>query len=85
MRPTGPQSRGITDLRRYLYGITDEIRASLRTALLETTLDDLERARKRCLELMDGKAAVSVLSSSGAAKKSGLKFRTRKLPFSTRG
>ena len=85
VRPTGPQSRGITDLRRYLYGITDEIRASLRTALLETTLDDLERARKRCLELMDGNSAVSVLSSSGAAKKSGLKFRARKLPFSTRG
>ncbi len=85
VRPTGPQSRGITDLRRYLYGITDEIRAALRSALLETTVDDLERARKRCLELMDGESAVSVLSSSGAVKKSRLKFRTRRLPFSTRG
>ncbi len=84
VRPTGPQSRGLVDLRRYLYGIPDDLRKRLKDAMLTSTLSDLERAREKLLSLMEGDTAVTVLSSTRNAKKSREKFRLIKLPFSNR-
>ncbi len=81
VKPTGPQSKGLTDLRRFLYGITDEMRWEMRDALLKTTIDDLERARKRALSLMEN-GNVTVLCSAKALGKAGKKFNKIKLPFS---
>lgn len=84
LRPTGPQSRGIVDLRRYLYGITDDFRLRLRDAMLAVRADDLERARGRILALMDNESAVTVISSSKSARGSREKFRIIKLPFNNK-
>lgn len=84
LRPTGPQSRGIVDLRRYLYGITDELRERLRDALLSVSVEELEKARERILSLMDEGAAVTVISSSKSARSSREKFRIIKLPFNNK-
>ena len=84
VRPTGPQSRGLVDLRRYLYGIPDDLRKRLKDAMLTSTLSDLEKARELLLSLMEGDTAVTVLSSTRNAKKSREKFRLIKLPFSNR-
>ncbi len=84
LRPTGPQSRGIVDLRRYLYGITDDLRLRLRDAMLSVRTDDLERARGRVLALMDEGSAVTVISSSKSARESSEKFRIIKLPFNNK-
>ena len=84
VRPTGPQSRGLVDLRRYLYGIPDDLRKRLKDAMLASSLSDLERARVKLLELMEGETAVTVLSSTRNVKKSREKFRIIKLPFTNR-
>ncbi len=84
LRPTGPQSRGIVDLRRYLYGITDDLRLRLRDALFAVSTDDLERARKRILSLMEEDSAVTVITSSRSARASREKFRIIKLPFNNK-
>lgn len=82
VRPTGPQSRGLVDLRRYLYEIPDEMRKRLKDAMLSSSLEDLEKAREKLLSLMAGEAALTVLSSTRSAKKSREKFTLIKLPFS---
>lgn len=83
VKPTGPQSRGILDLRRYLYGVDDELRWKLRDEMLNVTLDDLEKVRMKCLELMEEKSSVTVITGRRLLKKSGKDFREIKLPFTT--
>lgn len=84
IRPTGPQSRGIVDLRRFLYGISDDLRLRLRDAMLKVGVTDLERARKRILSLMKEDEAVTVITSSRSARESSEKFRIIKLPFNNK-
>ncbi len=82
IKPTGPQSRGIVDLRRYLYGITDEMRWTLKDNLLATTVMDAEKARGELLSLMRKNAKVAAVTSTKALKGSGRKWERIKLPFS---
>ncbi len=83
VKPTGPQSRGLVDLRRYLYSISDDLRWTLRDAMLSVTLPQLEKARAEILSLIEKRSAVSVITSPGSLKKSSLKAEKIKLPFST--
>lgn len=83
VKPTGPQSRGLTDLRRYLYGITDTMRWGMRDGLLAVTTEDLERVREEAIRLMDG-GNLTVISSARTLSDSKRKFRKIKLPFTNK-
>ncbi len=81
VKPTGPQSRGIIDLRRYLYGVDDDLRWRLRDEMLQVSLDDLYKARDICLQLMKEKNSITVITSHRLLKKSKFDFKEIKLPF----
>ncbi len=83
VKPTGPQSRALVDLRRYLYGVTDDLRERMKNAMLDTTLSDLEEAREKCLTLME-KSTTVILTSTSSVSESRRKFRVVKLPFSNK-
>ena len=82
IKPSGPQSRGIVDLRRYLYGVTDEMRWKLKDNLLATTVNDAEKARLELLSLMKKNCRIAAVTSIKALKGSGRKWERIKLPFS---
>ncbi len=82
LRPAGPQSRGLVDLRRYLYGVTDEIRWKLRDNLLSVTLSDVEKARGELLSLMKKGGRVAAVASPKVINESGRRWERIKLPFS---
>lgn len=83
VKPVGPQSRGLVDLRRYLYGISDTLRWKLRDDMLSVTIEDLEEARCQILSLIKKRHAVCTVTSGKALKSSSLELTKIKLPFST--
>ncbi len=83
VKPAGPQSMGLTDLRRYLYGITDAMRWDMRDGMLSVTTEDLEKVREDALRLME-KGNLTVISSARTVRESSREFRKIKLPFTNK-
>lgn len=82
LRPMGPQSKGILDMRRYLYSVTDEIRRQLKESQLSLTEEDIEKAKAPLLSLI-GEGSITVLGGQKMLSESGLPLSVSSLPFAT--
>ena len=80
VRPMGPQSKGLLDMRRYLYGVTDALRAEMKRGQLALETVDVEKVRNDMLSRMK-EGYLTVLASASALKQSGLPLTIRPLPF----
>ena len=78
--PMGPQSKGLLDVRRYLYSVTDDLRRYLKESQLSLEKEDLEKAKEPLLAMMKERS-VTVLSSASALSSSSLDLEIRSLPF----
>ncbi len=81
IRPMSPNERGVLAFRRWLYGITDEVRIARREQTLETTVEDVRREAQRLSEQFhQGSAAVlggrDLLKRSGKGMDDLLSFQT---------
>ena len=79
-RPTGPQSKGILDLRRYIYGISDELRQRMKDNQLKMTKEDIigiKRATEKAME----NGCITVLGGKKALENSNLSLEIKALPF----
>ncbi|MBQ0071193.1 MAG: insulinase family protein [Spirochaetales bacterium] len=81
VKPVGPQAKGLVDLRRYIYGVTDELRARLKDSQLAVTVEDLERVRKKTAGRLDKENTLAVFADAKALKASKLKLKVKTLPF----
>ncbi len=79
LRPMAPAVKSMVGFRRYLYGITPEMRAVNRQALLEVTSDELEEARKRMASCLSEGSAAS-LSAASLPWEERLECEVRALP-----
>ena len=79
-RPMGPQSKGLLDLRRYIYNISDELRRTLKESQLVLTKDEVEGIKKTFLETME-EGCITVLAGRKALENSGLSLEIKALPF----
>ena len=79
-RPMGPQSKGILDLRRYIYGISDELRQRMKDNQLKMTKEDIigiKRATEKAME----NGCITVLGGKKALESSNLSLEIKALPF----
>ena len=79
-RPMGPQSKGILDLRRYIYGISDELRQRMKDNQLKMTKEDIigiKRATEKAME----NGCITVLGGKKALENSNLSLEIKALPF----
>lgn len=81
VRPVGPQSKGIVDLRRYLYEITDSLRRDIKESMLSVSLSDMEKAKSTLIEQLKNDNSITALTSSKMVKKSKNNFEVIPLPF----
>ena len=81
VRPVGPQSKGIVDLRRYLYEITDNLRRDIKESMLSVSLSDMEKAKSTLIEQLKNDNSITALTSSKMVKKSKNNFEVISLPF----
>ena len=81
VKPMGPSSRSILDLRRVLYKITDDLRYRQKRAMLELTLEDVEGAREGLLERICGERSIAVLTDARLAEESAEGFALTSLPM----
>jgi len=81
VRPVGPQSKGIVDLRRYLYEITDNLRRDIKESMLSVSLSDMEKAKSTLIEQLKNDNSITALTSSKMVKKSKNNFEVIPLPF----
>ena len=79
-RPMGPQSKGILDLRRYIYNISDELRRTLKESQLVLTKEEIESI-KEMMERRMKDGFITVIASKKALENSGLDLEIRPLPF----
>ena len=79
-RPMGPQSKGLLDLRRYIYNISDELRRTLKESQLVLTKEEVEGIKKTFLETME-EGCITVLAGRKALENSGLSLEIKALPF----
>ena len=79
-RPMGPQSKGLLDLRRYIYNISDELRRTLKESQLVLTKEEVESIKGTMLKAMEG-GSITVLAGRKALENSGLSLEIKALPF----
>ena len=79
-RPMGPQSKGLLDLRRYIYNISDELRRTLKESQLVLTKEEVESIKETMLKTMEG-GSITVLAGRKALENSGLSLEIKALPF----
>lgn len=79
-KPMGPQSKGLLDLRRYIYSISDELRRTLKESQLALTLEDVISVKEEMKKTME-KGFVTVLAGKKALEKSSLELEIKALPF----
>lgn len=80
LKPIGPKSMGLIDLRRYIYGITDEKRKALKDAILSVKLEDIEKAKEDLLERM-AKSLIVTIADKSLINSSKLEFEKKTLSF----
>ena len=76
----GPQSKGLLDLRRYIYNISDELRRTLKESQLVLTKEEVESIKGTMLKAMEG-GSITVLAGRKALENSGLSLEIKALPF----
>ena len=76
----GPQSKGILDLRRYIYNISDELRKKLKESQLVLTKEEIERIKPMMEKSME-EGSITVLASKKALENSELSLEIKALPF----
>lgn len=81
IRPMGPQSKGILDLRRYLYMITDEERQRIKENLLSVENSDMERVREKLIKRIEDEGYVTTICGRKLVSTSSLDFVLNELPF----
>lgn len=79
-KPMGPQSKGILDLRRYIYNISDELRKKLKESQLVLTKEEIERIKPMMEKSME-EGSITVLASKKALENSELSLEIKALPF----
>lgn len=79
-RPMGPQSKGLLDLRRYIYNISDELRRTLKESQLVLTKEEVESIKETMLKTIEG-GSITVLAGRKALENSGLSLEIKALPF----
>ncbi len=81
VKPIGPSSKAILDLRRYLYKISDELRKCQKEAMLALTIEDVEKARDILIERVADNPAIFVLTDAKLAADSRYDFEVKSLPI----
>ncbi len=81
VKPSGPGAKAMIDFRRFLYGITDELRHKRKDSMLSLTLEDLEKSRSTLLSRLEGEVSITVLADLKSLDKSTYDFEVNALPF----
>ena len=79
-KPMGPQSKGLLDLRRYIYNISDELRRTLKESQLVLTKEEIENIKPLMEKSMEN-GSVTVLAGRKALEDSGMSLEIKALPF----
>ncbi|MGN0907564.1 MAG: insulinase family protein [Bullifex sp.] len=79
LRPMAPAVKSMVGFRRYLYGITPEMRAEMRKALLDVSAQELEEAALRIASAIENGSFVS-LSASSLPEEERFECEVRTLP-----
>jgi len=85
IKPLYPKEAAMIALRRTLYGITDDFRASRRSWILQTTPEDIRKAAQALLASFDARAVTVVVAGQELLEKEAvtmprLRIESVKLP-----
>ena len=78
LKPLSPSSRAMVGFRRYLYGITPNLRAAFRSNILLSTKDDIKRAREIIVKRLSN-SSKATLGSKEVFEKEDIKLTQRPL------
>ncbi len=81
VKPLSPQAKAMIDLRRYLYGISDELRLGAKSMLLSVTLSDLESIRDEIIGRITDNPGIGIIASEKAVAELKINAECRKLPI----
>ena len=79
LRPMAPAVKSMVGFRRYLYGITPDMRTMMRKALLEVTNEELEAARARIAAAV-GEGSFASLTAASLGEDERFDAEVRSLP-----
>ena len=79
LKPKSPSQKAVVQTRRRIYNFTDEFRLEFRKALMDVTLEDLERVREKIARIMEERGCISAITSEKAIPEE-LKGSSRRLP-----
>ena len=79
LRPMAPAVKSMVGFRRYLYGITPEMRAEMREALLDVSARELEEDALRIASAIEAGSFVS-LSAASLPEEERFECEVRALP-----
>lgn len=79
LRPYGPSSTSITDFRRILFKVDDELRAAARRYVLEVTSQDINETAKRLQS--SKKVSTAIVADSSALERDKVKMDYENVPI----